>query len=140
MTLLFILPLIGAVCLYFYPSKKLALTISIITFLESVRLFIGLDKKSSEFQYIIKYVWDTKEIAFGIDGISINFILLTTILIPICIMVSWDSVRFLTRQFLISLLGIEWLLIAVFTVLDVLGFYVFYEGVLIPMFYIIGVW
>jgi NADH:ubiquinone oxidoreductase subunit 4 (subunit M) len=55
MTLLFIIPLIGAVALMFYPTKKLALGISIITLLESLRLYIGFDQKSTEFQYVIKY-------------------------------------------------------------------------------------
>jgi len=140
MTQLFIIPLIGAVALLFNPTKRLALGISLITLLESLRLYIGFDQKSTEFQYVMKYSWFNKEIAFGIDGISIYFVLLTTFLIPICLMVSWESIRHLTRQYLISLILIEWLLISVFTVLDILGFYIFYEGVLIPMFYIIGVW
>jgi len=126
MTILFLLPLIGAVALLFVPSKKWALSFSVLTLFESIRLFLAFDKKSSEFQFVIKYCWFNKDIAFGIDGISIYFVLLTTLLIPICIMVSWDSIRHLTRQFFFSLLLIEWLLIAVFTVMDVFGFYVSY--------------
>jgi len=101
---------------------------------------MGLDKTSSEFSHIVKFGWENKSIVFGVDGISIYYILLTTILIPICILVSWESVKILIKEYLISLLIIEWLLIGVFSVLDLIGFYVLYEGVLIPMFYIIGVW
>lgn len=108
--------------------------------IEALRLYVIMDKKSTEYQLVEKIVWETKEIAFGLDGISINFVVLTTILIPICILVSWESVKIMTRQYLIMMIVIEWLLIGVFTVMDVLGFYVLYEGVLIPMFYIIGVW
>ena len=140
MKTLLILPLLGAISLYFRPSKQWALMISVATMIESLRLYILMDKKSTEYQFVEKIIWETKEIAFGLDGISINFVVLTTILIPICILVSWDSVKIMTRQYLMLMIGIEFLLIGVFTVMDVLGFYVLYEGVLIPMFYIIGVW
>nr|QXT43861.1 NADH dehydrogenase subunit 4 [Craspedacusta sowerbii] len=77
---------------------------------------------------------------FAIDGISIFFIGLTILLIPICILVSWNSIRYLIKEFLISLFLIEILLIGVFTTVDILMFYVLFEGILIPMFIIIGVW
>lgn len=137
---LLIIPIIGAIIQIFTPNKRWALGISVLTFIESIRIYLAFDKNSSDIQFIQNIVWFNKEITFGLDGISIYFILLTTLLIPICILVSWNSITYLTRQYLISLLIIEWLLIGVFSVLDVLGFYVFYEGVLIPMFYIIGVW
>ncbi len=140
MTILLILPIIGAIVQLFTPSKNWALGISVLTFFESIRLYLAFDKSSSDFQYVLNITWFNKELAFGLDGISIYFVLLTTLLIPICILVSTNSIKYLTRQYLISLLVIEWLLIGVFSVLDVLGFYIFYEGVLIPMFYIIGVW
>ena len=144
MTTLIILPLIGAIVLLLNPyvsiNRKIALLTSVLTLLESLRIFLIFDKKSSDFQFISNIGWVDNVIAFGVDGISIYYVLLTTILIPICIMVSWDSIKVLTRQFLISILVIEFLLICVFTVMDVLGFYVFYEGVLIPMFLLIGVW
>jgi len=88
MKTLLIIPLIGAISLYIKPSKQWALVISVVTMLEALRLYVIMDKKSSEFQFVEKLVWETKEIAFGIDGISINFVVLTTILIPICILVS----------------------------------------------------
>lgn len=75
----------------------------------------------------------------GIDGISLFFILLTTLLIPICILSSWDSVKHLTKEFVISLLILESLLIIVFLVLDLISFYIFFESTLIPMLLIIAV-
>jgi proton-translocating NADH-quinone oxidoreductase chain M len=140
MTILFILPLFGAIVQLFTSSKRWALAISILTFMESIRLYLAFDNNYADFQYLISFNWFYKDIVFGIDGISIYFILLTTLLFPICILASWNSIKYLNRQYLVSLLVIEWLLIGVFTVLDILGFYIFYEGVLIPMFFIIGVW
>lgn len=88
MKTLLIIPIIGAISLYFKPSKQWALLISVATMIEALRLYVIMDKKSTEYQLVEKIVWETKEIAFGLDGISINFVVLTTILIPICILVS----------------------------------------------------
>lgn len=143
MTILFFLPLIGTGILLFKSSslsRSIALFTSVLTFFESIRIYFSMDKSSTEFQNVIHTIWFNKEIAFGLDGISVYFVILTTLLIPICIMVSWDSIRTLSKLYYASLLFIEWLLIGVFSVMDVLGFYIFYEGVLIPMFFIIGVW
>jgi proton-translocating NADH-quinone oxidoreductase chain M len=76
----------------------------------------------------------------GIDGISLFFVLLTTFLIPICLLASWDSIKIHIREYSIAFLFLESVLICVFTVLDVLFFYIFFEAVLIPMFLIVGVW
>ena len=76
----------------------------------------------------------------GVDGISILYIVLTTMLIPISILVSWESIKIMRKEFIISILSLEILLIGVFTILDLLGFYICFEGVLIPMYLIIGVW
>ena len=76
----------------------------------------------------------------GIDGISLFFILLTTFLVPICLLISWQSVNHLVKEFLVAFLFLETFMIAVFCMLDLLLFYVFFESVLIPMFLIIGVW
>jgi proton-translocating NADH-quinone oxidoreductase chain M len=77
---------------------------------------------------------------FGVDGISLFFIILTTFLIPICILVSWTSIQTYVKEYCIAFLVLESLMIAVFSVLDLLLFYIFFESVLIPMFVIIGVW
>lgn len=78
-------------------------------------------------------------VVLGVDGVSIYFILLTALLVPICVLISLNSIRFLVKEFLICLLFMELMLIGVFIVLDLVGFYVLFEGVLIPMFLIIGI-
>ena len=75
----------------------------------------------------------------GMDSITMVFVILTTVLLPICILVGYTTPRVQETEYYVSLLVIEVLLIGVFTVLDILGFYIFYEGVLIPVFYMIGV-
>jgi len=76
----------------------------------------------------------------GIDGISLFFVILTTLLIPICILASWDAIKSNVKEYMIAFLFLEAFVIAVFCVLDLILFYVFFEAVLIPMFIIIGVW
>ena len=78
-------------------------------------------------------------VILGVDGISIFFIILTALLIPICVLISFNSIRFLVKEFLLCLLFIEVLLIGVFLILDLVGFYILFEGILIPMFLIIGI-
>nr|YP_009861064.1 NADH dehydrogenase subunit 4 [Jaagichlorella hainangensis]QKJ84920.1 NADH dehydrogenase subunit 4 [Jaagichlorella hainangensis] len=82
----------------------------------------------------------TFNIILGIDGISLFFIILTTFLIPICLLVAWQSITIYVKEYVIAFLVMESLMIAVFSVLDLLLFYIFFESVLIPMFVIIGVW
>ena len=74
---------------------------------------------------------------FGVDGLSYCFLLLVILLLPICILVSWESIKFLVWEFLICLFVLSWLLVGVFTILDILGFYILFEAVLIPMFLIV---
>ena len=76
----------------------------------------------------------------GIDGISLFFILLTTFLVPFCLLVGWDSVQKNVKEYFIAFLFLESFMLAVFCMLDLLLFYVFFESVLLPMFLIIGVW
>ena len=124
-------------------GKQIALFTSIVALLESIRLWIGFDTSTSEFQYVINFDWIGMfdiGMTLGVDGISIFYILLTTLLIPICLLASWDSIKYLDKEYLICFLSIEFLLIGVFTILDVLGFYILFEGILIPMYLVIGVW
>ena len=124
-------------------EKEIGLLTSVAVLAESIRLWVSMEEGTSEFQYITKI----KLIeglglnpVLGIDGISILYIVLTALLIPICILVSWDSIKIFKKEFIISLISIELLLIGVFSVLDILGFYICFEGVLIPMYLIIGIW
>lgn len=156
---LFFIPLIGTFIVLIMPfgtkeekrqGKQIALLTSILTFIESIRLWLLFDYNTPQFQFTISFNWlnyipfthsdHGSSIIFGVDGISIVFILLTTLLIPICLLASWDSVKHLNKAYLICFLGLEILLIGVFTVLDIFGFYILFEGVLIPMYLIIGVW
>lgn len=151
---IFLLPIIGSLLIFFTPmstdngilrGKNIGLITTILTLLESFRLWIGFDNSTPHFQYGITFDWllggsFNEKIFFGLDGISLFFIILTAILIPVCMLASWDSVKYLHKEFLLCLLGIEFLLFAVFTVLDLLGFYVLFEGILIPMFLMIGIW
>lgn len=146
-----ILPIIGILFLIFTNGKEreIALTTSILVLIESVRVWLSLEVGTSDFQQtvdlnLVNLIGAPQlfnfNIQLGLDGISIMFILLTTLLIPICVLSSWDSIKFLRKEFYILLISIELILIGVFIVLDLLGFYVLFETVLIPMFLIIGVW
>jgi proton-translocating NADH-quinone oxidoreductase chain M len=95
------------------------------------------------FQFVSKFLWiPTLNLNFvlGIDGISLFFVLLTTLLIPLCLLVSWKSVKANLKEFLIAFLVMEFFLIGVFCILDLLLFYIFFESVLIPMYLIVGIW
>ena len=101
------------------------------------------DNSTAKFQFVEVYEWiDNSNIIFylGIDGISLFFVLLTTLLIPICLLASWEAIKNNQKEYFIAFLAMEALVIAVFCVLDIILFYVFFESVLIPMFIIIGVW
>ena len=123
-------------------SKNVALFISFANFFISLFLWYKMDLSISEFQFIEEKNWINGTINFklGIDGISILFILLTTFIVPICVISGIKSIKFRIKEFLISILVMETLMIGVFCSLDLLIFYLFFEGGLIPMFLIIGIW
>jgi proton-translocating NADH-quinone oxidoreductase chain M len=125
--------------------KSVGLFASILSFAESIRMWLAYDQHLPGFQYLTKFEWlgigqYNLEVLFGVYGISLSFILLTALLIPICILISWDSVKKLEKQYIINILLIEVMLYGVFSVLDIVGFYILFEAILIPMFIIIGVW
>ena len=127
-----------------YLIKSLSLSYSVLIFFLSIFLWIFFDKNSINFQFIQEISWlsfyENFTFVLGIDGISLFFILLTTLLIPLCILSAWSSITFNIKDFLISFLILEFLLILVFSVLDLFLFYIFFESVLIPMFLVIGFW
>lgn len=150
-----LLPLVGGVGLFFVPSwnvrliRLLALSTSLLTFLISLLLWVEFDSATARFQFFQAVTTPSLGTQsgfsgwhwiFGVDGISLFFILLTTFLIPVCLLVSWTSVQTYVKEYCLAFLVLESFLIAVFSVLDLLLFYVFFESVLIPMFVIIGVW
>jgi proton-translocating NADH-quinone oxidoreductase chain M len=142
-------PLVGIFWILFDSSqnskilKLIALNFSVLPFLGSLLVWAYFEKSIGQFQFVVKNSWLTNlnlNIIVGIDGISIFFLLLTTMLIPICILLSWGSVKKDVREYLIAFLLLEFFLIGVFCILDLLLFYIFFESVLIPMFLIVGVW
>jgi len=146
---LILTPLIGSILILFvessnvYLSRNIALWTSLITFVYSIFFVVNFDKFSSQFQFVEKISWlpETNfNFYLGIDGISIFLVLLTTFLIPICIMLGWSSIKHNVKEYMLAYLVLESLLIGVFCILDLLIFYLAFEAVLIPMFIIIGVW
>ena len=123
-------------------SKYVAIFSSVSNFLLSLFLWYLFDNSTSDFQFIEKRIWIKDFINFqlGIDGISILFILLTTFITPICIFSGIQSIKFKIKEFLIAILLMETLMLGVFCSLDLVIFYLFFEGGLIPMFLIIGIW
>ncbi|MDV7338841.1 NADH-quinone oxidoreductase subunit M [Terasakiella sp. A23] len=124
-------------------AKLIALWTSLATFLLSLALWFGFDTSTAEFQFVEKVEWLPSigvNYHMGIDGISMLFVLLSTLLTPICILSAWDAVTKRAKEYMISFLILETMMIGMFCALDMMLFYIFFEGVLIPMFIIIGVW
>lgn len=147
--ILFILPLLGILLLLFIPSsnklylKIIGLVSSALTFICSLFLWIWFDASIGVLQFVNTTLWIpflNFNLTLGIDGISLFFIILTTLLIFLCILISWNSITFHIKYYLIAFLIMEFFLIGVFCVLDLLLFYIFFESVLIPMYLIIGIW
>jgi len=126
--------------------KKWALFITLLNFVVSLVMWGEFDGNSSQYQFTAD--WGSaviNQLTFchlhiGVDGLSLYFVLLTTFTMPICILASWENVRHNLKYFLIAFLMVETLLIALFVVLDLLLFYVFFESVLVPLFLIVGIW
>ena len=123
-------------------SKYVAIFSSLTNFFLSIFLWYSFDTSTSEFQFVEEKNWMEGFINFqlGIDGISILFILLTTFITPICIFSGIQSIKFKLKEFFIAILVMETLMLGVFCSLDLVLFYLFFEGGLIPMFLIIGIW
>ncbi|MBK47464.1 MAG: NADH-quinone oxidoreductase subunit M [Pelagibacteraceae bacterium] len=152
LSLLIFFPLIGALVILFVNKndqfydnkvKEIGLWTSLIVFFLSLIVLYSFNSTDSQFQFIESYkLIDDLNIYYylGIDGISLSFILLTTFLIPICIIISWNKIKKNVSYFVASFLLIECFLIGVFSSLDLFIFYIFFEGSLIPLFLIIGIW
>ena len=147
-TLIF-LPLVSSIFIFLSKDKKsnsssiyISLFSSIATFLLSLFLWYSLDVDTADFQFVEEKSWINNFIKFklGVDGISILFIVLTAFITPICIISCINSVKERVKEFLIAILVLETFMLGVFCSLDLVIFYLFFEGGLIPMFLIIGVW
>ena len=145
------LPLLGALLIYLSRgddaaaqrnSRWIALWTTIITFAISLIMVANFDASSPAFQFVEKAPWLGGQINYhmGVDGISLPFVILTTALLPFCIIASWSAIEKRIREYMMAFLILETLMIGTFSALDLVLFYLFFEGGLIPMFLIIGVW
>ncbi|MEM8773062.1 MAG: NADH-quinone oxidoreductase subunit M [Pseudomonadota bacterium] len=123
-------------------AKWVALAFTVGAFLVSLGVYALYDPSVGGYQLVEQRGWIGGGVNYkmGVDGISILFVLLTTFIMPICILASWDSIKSRVADYMIAFLVLETLMIGVFCALDLFLFYVFFEGSLIPMFLIIGVW
>ncbi len=147
---LILLPAIGGLFIFFTKSrskvnttsKYLALFVTFLNFILSLYLWYSFDNTTAEFQFVENRQWLKGFVNYkvGIDGISILFIILTTFITPLCVLSVNNTVENRLKDFLIAMLLMETLMIGVFCSLDLVIFYLFFEGGLIPMFLIIGIW
>ena len=123
-------------------ARHVALYTTLMTFVLSLLLWGGFNTATAEFQFIEQRAWIGSGINYhmGVDGISMLFVLLTTLLTPLCIYASWESISTRVKEYMIAFLIMETMMIGVFCALDFVVFYLFFEGGLIPMFLIIGIW
>jgi NADH-quinone oxidoreductase subunit M len=145
------LPLVGAFLILLIRDdseaarrniRAVALLTTAFTFIVSIFIWTGFDYNNPGFQMVEQANWIGGGISYhmGVDGISMLFVILTTFLMPISILASWESIQTRVKAYMIAFLILETLMIGVFCALDLVLFYVFFEGGLIPMFIIIGVW
>jgi proton-translocating NADH-quinone oxidoreductase chain M len=145
--ILLILPLISISILFFLKKetfiKNFSIFMSFFIFICSLPLWILFDKSTSNFQFIFEMNWISLfnlQFYLGVDGISLFFIILSTFLIPICMLISYEIIKKNIKEYFILFFILEFCLIISFCVLDLIIFYIFFESVLIPMFLIIGIW
>ncbi|MGY4570683.1 NADH-quinone oxidoreductase subunit M [Bradyrhizobium pachyrhizi] len=146
------LPAVGAILVYLLArggdetasrtARWIALWTTLITFAISLILVARFDPASTDFQFVEKASWLATGISYhmGVDGISLPLIILTTAIMPLCIIASWKSVTQRVGEYMMAFLILETLMVGTFSALDLVLFYLFFEGGLIPMFLIIGVW
>ncbi|NQV44327.1 MAG: NADH-quinone oxidoreductase subunit M [Rhodospirillales bacterium] len=152
LSLLVFIPLIGAGFILLIRgdedvvarnARNVALVTSVTGFLLSLLLWGKFDQTTAAFQFVEKRDWMPAfgiSYHLGVDGISVLFVLLTTLLTPICILASWTSIKDRVKEYMIAFLILETMMVGMFVALDMVIFYIFFEAVLIPMFLIIGVW
>ncbi|MBV8096858.1 MAG: NADH-quinone oxidoreductase subunit M, partial [Acetobacteraceae bacterium] len=124
-------------------ARWTALWTSLIVFVLSCVLWVEFDRSNPGFQFVENVPWLPEfgvGYRMGVDGISVLFVLLSTLLTPVCILAAWESIRTQVREFMLAFLVMETMMVGMFCALDFVVFYMFYEGVLIPMYLIIGVW
>ena len=147
LTVLTWLPFVGAAVLLFTPKQSInairwiAFGVTLVVLAASLAMWQAFDPSNAGFQFVVNKPWigDTIGYRVGVDGISVLFVVLTALLMPFAILASWEVENRL-KEYMIVFLILETLMIGVFTTLDLAMFYVFFEGTLLPMFLIIGIW
>jgi NADH-quinone oxidoreductase subunit M len=144
------LPLLGALLIVLLRgndesvtrnARYIALWTTLVTLGLSLLLWRAFDPTTAQFQFLEERAWlGTIKYRMGVDGISMPFVVLTAFLMPLCILASWTSITTRVKEYMIAFLVLETLMLGVFTSLDLVLFYLFFEGGLIPMFLIIGIW
>jgi NADH-quinone oxidoreductase subunit M len=149
LTSLVLVPVIGAVLVLVLGrgrdglARQVALGISLVTFVLSLLAWAQFDPTSAAFQFSERYTWLPEfgiSYHVGIDGISLLLVVLTTFLTPISILCSWESIETRVREFMFFMLVLEAAMIGVFVSLDLFLFYLFWDAMLIPMYFLIGIW
>ena len=151
LSLTIFLPLVGALVILLIKEdensvnniKKVALWTSIGVFLLSLLIWLQFDSTNAGYQFEEKFRWFNDFNFYyhvGIDGISLFMVILSTFLTPLCILASWESVKKKVKEYMLSFLFLETVMIGMFVSVDILLFYIFFEAVLIPMYLIIGIW
>ena len=149
LTIITFFPLLGVLILLFVGKTKLnavktiAFLVSLLNFVISLYLYFNFSSDVSAMQFSVKKVWiESLGISYhlGIDGISLFLILLTTFLTPLAILSSWSAITEKVKGYYISMLFLETGMIGVFVYLDLFLFYVFWEAMLLPMYFLIGIW
>ncbi|WP_024520784.1 NADH-quinone oxidoreductase subunit M [Bradyrhizobium sp. Tv2a-2] len=146
------LPIVGVALIYLMArggdetanstARWIALWTTLVTFAVSLILVMRFDPSQTDFQFVEKGSWLATGINYhmGVDGISLPFVILTTALLPFCIVASWKAIQVRVPEYMMAFLVLETLMVGTFSALDLVLFYLFFEGGLIPMFLIIGVW
>jgi len=146
------LPLVGALFILIQrgspeavanQARKIALITTLINFVLSLFIWFNFDPADPGYQMVEKAEWIPAfkvNYHMGVDGISMLFVILSTFLTPLCILASWESIQTRVKEYMVAFLVLETLMVGMFCALDFVLFYMFFEGVLIPMFLIIGVW
>lgn len=146
LTLVVFLPLLGVAAILLAEealAKWVALGVSSLVFLVSLPLWVLFDESTPAMQFVETHQWIASpsiNYTVGVDGISLPLVLLTTLLTPLCVLISWTAIETRVREFMISLLVMETATLGVFVSLDFVLFYVFWETMLIPMYLLIGIW
>ena len=152
LSLVIFLPTVGALFVFIVRgderivarnARMTALWTSLITFALSLGIWIDFDNSTASFQFVERAEWIPilgASYHLGVDGISMLFVILSTFLTPLCVLASWEAIQTRVKEYMIAFLLLETFMVGMFCALDLVLFYIFFEGVLIPMFLIIGVW